>query len=58
MGGFIVSEAIGTLIANDLTEGALEHNYEYERVAVRVPFHLEILVESLTDFSWNLNKLG
>ena len=45
---FLVGEAIGVLMVNDLTNGGLEYHDEYERIVARVPSRLATAVENVT----------
>lgn len=46
---FAIAEAIGVLIANELTGGGLEYHDEYERIVARVPVTLARQVENVTE---------
>ena len=46
---FLVAEAIGVIIANNLTEGGLEFHNEYERIVARIPMGLTSAVENITN---------
>lgn len=46
---FIVGQAIGVRVANELTEGGLEYHDEYKRIVSRIPAVLARPIEHLTE---------
>ena len=44
----MVAEAVGVIIANNLTEDGLEFHDEYERIFARIPMDLANDIENIT----------
>lgn len=46
---FVIGEAIGIFVANDLTNGALEYHDEFERIGTRVSGEIARAVQDAAD---------